>query len=98
MTDDSRPMAAPAASSDGRNMAGRPTARPGPVTATAATHMAMTRPDAPGRRWPAALEPRMYAAHAVPAAAAQATPAQFRLVPPTVPASSATPAAASAAA
>ena len=39
----------------------------------------------------------MYAAHADPAAAAQATPAQFSRVPPTVPASSTTPAAAIAA-
>jgi hypothetical protein len=97
MTDDSRPMPAPAARKDGRNIFGVPTATPGAVTATAATHIAMTRPDAPGRRWPAALDPRMYAAHAVPAAAAQATPAQFSRVPPTVPASNTTPAAASAA-
>src|ERR1700729_4300883 len=97
MTEDSRPMAAPAARNDGRNIAGAPAARPGAVTVSAATHMAMTRPDAPGRRWPAALERRMYAAHAVPAAAAHATPAQFSRAPPTVPASSATPAAASAA-
>ena len=90
-------MAAPAARNEGRNIAVAPAARPGAVTARAATHIAMTSPDAPGSRWPAALEPRMYAAHADPAAAAQATPAQFSRVPPTVPASSTTPAAASAA-
>ena len=52
-------MPAPAARKDGRNIFGAPAATPGAVTATAATHIAMTRPDAPGRRWPAALEPRM---------------------------------------
>src|SRR5258708_1940111 len=97
MTDDIRPMPAPAASKDGRNIFGAPTATPGAVTATAATHIAMTRPDAPGRRWPAVLERRMWAAHAGPAAAAQATPAQFSRDPPTVPASSTTPPAARAA-
>ena len=59
MTEDSRPMAAPVARNRGRNITGAPAATPGAVTATAATHIAMTRPDAPGRRWPAALEPRM---------------------------------------
>jgi hypothetical protein len=97
MTEDSRPIPAPAARKDGRNIFGAPATTPGPVTAIAATHIAMTRPVAPGRRWPAALEPRMYAAQAVPAAAAQAIPAQFSGARDTVPASSATPAAASAA-
>src|SRR5690348_8796963 len=97
MTEESSPMPAPAPRNDGRNIFGAPATTPGAVTARAATHIAMTRPDAPGRRRPAALEPRMYPAQAVPAAAAQATPAQFRLVPPTVPASSTTPPAASAA-
>jgi hypothetical protein len=52
-------MPVPAARYDGRNIFGAPAATPGAVTARAATHMAMTRPDAPGRRWPAALEPMM---------------------------------------
>jgi hypothetical protein len=59
MTEDNSPIPAPAARNERRNIFGVPAITPGAVTAIAATHIAMTRPDAPGRRWPAALEPRM---------------------------------------
>jgi hypothetical protein len=59
MTEDSSPIPAPTARNRGRNIAVPPTATPGAVTATAATHIAITRPDAPGSRCPAALLPMM---------------------------------------
>ena len=59
ITDDSSPIAAPVSSSDGRNIRGAPAATPGPVTSTAATHIAITSPADPGTRCPVALLNRM---------------------------------------
>jgi hypothetical protein len=59
MTEERMPIAAPMATSSGRNMRLPPTTTPGTVTATAATHMATTRPVEPGMRWPVALLPMM---------------------------------------
>ena len=59
MTEERMPMAAPMARRSGRNMRAPPWTTPGIVTATAATHMAMTSPVEPGMRWPVALLPMM---------------------------------------
>ena len=40
-------------------MCGAPAATPGPVTSTAATHIAITRPDVPEKRCPVARLSRM---------------------------------------
>jgi hypothetical protein len=52
-------MPAPMARNRGRNIAAPPAITPGTVTAAAATHIAITSPDAPGSRCPAALLPMM---------------------------------------
>jgi len=54
MTEDRIPMAAPGASTAGRNMAPPPATRAGGVTMTAETTMAMASPAEPGNRRPVA--------------------------------------------
>lgn len=54
-TEDSSPIASPMAANAGRNIAGAPAATPGPVTRTAATHIAITSPEVPENRCPVAL-------------------------------------------
>ena len=54
MTEESTPIAAPVASTAGRNMALPPATTAGGVTMTAATTMAMARPAEPGNRRPVA--------------------------------------------
>jgi hypothetical protein len=59
MAEERMPMAAPTASSSGRNMCLPPAATPGIVTTAAATHIAITSPADPGIRWPVLLLPMM---------------------------------------
>jgi hypothetical protein len=54
MTEESTPIATPIASTAGRNIALPPAITAGGVTSTAATTMAMAKPDEPGKRRPVA--------------------------------------------
>ena len=93
MTEDRIPIAAPVASTAGRNMALPPAIRAGGVTMTAETTMAMASPAEPGNRRPVAELSTMYAAQHAAARPANRTPVRLRCpCPPWV--SSTTPAAA----
>src|SRR5215472_14723435 len=92
MTDDSSPIASPAASQPGCANAGPAAVMAGPVTAAAATTMAMTRPDDPLNRRPVDRLSRMYAAQQVAATRANVMPAASVLRPRTGPARPAPPA------
>ena len=70
----------------GCSSAGPASAMAGPVTTSAATTMAMTRPDEPLNRRPVARLSRMYAAQPAAATRANAMPAACVLRPSTGPA------------
>jgi hypothetical protein len=78
MTEDRIPIAAPVASTAGRNMALPPATRAGGVTMTAETTMAMASPADPGKRRPVAELSTMYAAQHAAARPANRTPVRLR--------------------